>query len=109
MLGIDGHSGVEAEHPDCLLVLSPGGFDVGAVRIGGSAPELRATPNVLSQDHHDWPVIAEVADACEKTEAWPADGHEPAELPPLSAKPSAAVAADVIRYPTFDRKIPLWK
>ncbi len=66
LLGVGRQNGPEAEHADCLLVVSPGEPPIGAVeaavrKIRGS--EWFGSPNRLSQDHHPWPVIDEVSQA----------------------------------------------
>ncbi len=73
LLGVDRQSGIEAEHPDCMLAVFPHNPEVkgGSVelrlpetlleRIRGA--ELFGTPNRLSHDHHLWPIIDEVSQA----------------------------------------------
>lgn len=75
LLGIHLQHGVEAEHPDCLLLLHPAG--VAGITAGryetwsGRIPDLRfvGAPNELSREHHDWSVIGEVARATRRTAA----------------------------------------
>ena len=77
LLGAHLQTGVEAEHPDCLIAVFPqNGWPeakmqqsfrletdlIAAVR----AARWMGQRNTLSQDHHDWPVIDEVAAATEK-------------------------------------------
>jgi SagB-type dehydrogenase family enzyme len=77
LLGVHVQTGVEAEHPDCLLAVFPqgAGFRINEQRVftivGTVCDELRGArwsgaPNRLSSDHHLWPVIDEVATATEK-------------------------------------------
>ncbi len=77
LLGVHVQTGVEAEHADCLLAVFPQetGFTIDAQRMftipGTVCDELRSArwfgvPNLLSSDHHPWPVIDEVAAATEK-------------------------------------------
>jgi SagB-type dehydrogenase family enzyme len=77
LLGVRVQTGVEAEHPDCLLAIFPqgAGFTIDEQRIftipGTVCDELRGgrwsgVPNQLSSVHHLWPVIDEVATATEK-------------------------------------------
>ena len=77
LLGVHVQTGVEAEHPDCLLAVFPqgAGFTIDEQRVftivGTVCDELRGArwsgaPNRLSSDHHLWPVIDEVATATEK-------------------------------------------
>jgi len=73
VLGTNRQHGIEAEHPDCLLVVFPGGESMEPsrpqVHVPASLVERLATaeffgrPNPLSRDHHDWPVIDEVSRA----------------------------------------------
>ena len=66
LLGVHRQSGIEAEHPDCLLAISTDGanldpemvahfrIDAGVIaRLRGTPPP--ETPNRLSDDHHEWP------------------------------------------------------
>ncbi len=75
LLGIDRQSGAEAEHPDCLIAVFPGGGAPGDLEHVCIGDELVAglrrgpwqgEPNQLSQDHQDWPIIDEVAGATRK-------------------------------------------
>lgn len=68
LLGTDAQSGPEAEHADCLILLSPAGSSAPTLsaeawqaRIPAIAP--LGTPNTLSHDHHPWPVIDVIAKA----------------------------------------------
>jgi SagB-type dehydrogenase family enzyme len=73
LLGTDRQTGIEAEHPDCLLALIPGELSAHrsslSLRLGEDLLERRAMvtlagdPNRLSPDHHPWPVIDEVVEA----------------------------------------------
>ena len=75
LLGIFSQDDREAEHPDCLLLVSTRGSDgssAGFRLCPAALQQLRAerwagTPNRLSTEHHDWPVIKEVTAATEKT------------------------------------------
>src|SRR5713226_4968884 len=78
LLGVRDRRGIEAEHPECLLLVAP---PVPGLRLEERpafalpAPLLEeiasarwnGEPNRLSKDHHPWPVIDEVALATEKT------------------------------------------
>ncbi len=77
LLGVHLQTGIEAEHPDCLIVVFPqsGCLDVEMQRSFRLKTDLVAAlraanwmgrRNILSQDHHDWPAIDEVAAATEK-------------------------------------------
>lgn len=71
LLGVASQTGPEREHPECLLLLTPGSPGAGAVELRWSADQRRAlaelhwngTPNLLSREHHEWPVVDEVAEA----------------------------------------------
>ena len=58
---------------------------------------LLGNRNVLSSDHHDWPVIDEVAVACEKTKARVRDRPQSSEVETLSPKSATISAAALIR------------
>jgi len=74
LLGLRQQEGIEAEHPDCLLAIFP--FDEGitltdhivnlptALLERLKTIEFEGCPNTLSNDHHDWPIIERVAEAC---------------------------------------------
>jgi SagB-type dehydrogenase family enzyme len=66
--------GVEAEHPECLVALLPGdappGLDASAVlRLAPTALEGQA--NLLSEGHHEWPILPEIAAATASAAATP--------------------------------------
>ena len=68
LLGTDQQEGIEAEHADCLLAVTPGPCDAGALadllaEVPGEA--WLGEPNQLSSGHHPWPVIDEVSAAVE--------------------------------------------
>lgn len=115
LLGIAGHGeGVEAEHPDCLLALVPGDQEVDPAALRRPPPAeplarlaaaaLTGAPNRLSDAHHDWPVLREVAAASARpsrpvAEAEPIAARAPAAIPTLPASPvirgrRSAVAMD---------------
>jgi SagB-type dehydrogenase family enzyme len=77
LLGTHVQTGVEAEHPDCLIAVFPQSGCLEpkkqqSFRLKtGLVTSLRAArwmgrPNTLSRDHHDWQAIDEVAAATEK-------------------------------------------
>jgi SagB-type dehydrogenase family enzyme len=79
LLGAHLQTGIEAEHPDCLIAVFPQSTCLEAEMQQSFRLEtdlvtaLRAArwmgrSNTLSQDHHDWPAIDEVAAATEKHE-----------------------------------------
>ena len=78
LLGIAGQEGVEAEHPDCLVAISPGeassSSEVTGLRLRSSLLDRRCSaswagsPNQLSDDHHDWPIIDDVTAATKKVD-----------------------------------------
>lgn len=74
LLGVVTQNGVEAEHPDCLLVIYPAGeaYPLEHCRTYRPTPALlerlsrtpmSGDPNQLSPEHHLWPVIDAVAEA----------------------------------------------
>ena len=79
LLGVALQKGAEAEHPDCLLVISPAGVEYSLEhrRAYRPTPDLlerlsripmAGKPNRLSPEHHEWPAIDEVAQACARME-----------------------------------------
>jgi len=81
LAGIATQAGIEAEHPDCLLaiwppagssVFEPRAFTLPSVVSEAAGRHWLGTPNRLSEGHHEWPAIDEVAAASEKL-APPAD------------------------------------
>jgi SagB-type dehydrogenase family enzyme len=102
LLGVDGQTGPDAEHPDCLLVVYPAHtlFRVAAqqqftIPTDVRAALERASPNgeanALSGEHCDWPVIDEVGQATHRP---PVAGPPPvscrADRTPHTAAPTAA-------------------
>jgi SagB-type dehydrogenase family enzyme len=78
LLGAHDQRDAEAEHPECLLLVTPPVAGVPLGRGTALSSQLRAelstarwngVPNRLSKDHHSWPVIDEVALATEKTDS----------------------------------------
>ncbi len=69
LMGLGGlGEGPEAELPECLVALTPGPADAAGTLAPEVIARLAAVPRVgaanrLSEAHHDWPVIAEVAAA----------------------------------------------
>lgn len=103
LLGVHGQTGEEAEHPDCLLVLYPpqAGPTPNEVAAGlrlepalveaWAALPLAGQPNVLSPEHHPWPIVQAAGEATERREPTPADYFAPpAPEPPQLAPPRAA-------------------
>jgi SagB-type dehydrogenase family enzyme len=77
LLGINRQSGIEAEHPDCLIAIWPCGVtdDDGFCRTWGVSQEVleglaalvpAGVPNQLSEDHQPWEVIDNVSEAATK-------------------------------------------
>ncbi len=130
LLGTHVQSGIEAEHADCLIALYPGG-QVCREREWRPPQSLLArlsdadwtgTPAPLSERHHDWPVIKQVAAATAKTRRPDKRFWQLATRPPpVDALPSrsaparalirqrrSAVAMDgvtAISLPTFYRTL----
>jgi SagB-type dehydrogenase family enzyme len=71
LLGIDRQTGPEREHADCLLAIYVGISQIPAMPIRLRLPQtlrhslaeqkLEGEPNHLSESHHPWPIIDEVA------------------------------------------------
>jgi len=103
LLGVAEQQGVEAEHPDCLMLIHTAGradtLDTGLPARMAGAP-LHGTPNRLSSAHHPWPTIDEVAVASARMES-PAESYleprveQPSETLPRS--PRELPARQVIR------------
>ena len=78
LLGIDRQQGIEAEHPDCLLAVSPNNAIDTEITLTWKVPEnilqalsarqLAGTANRLSESHHHWDEIDKVSDATIKIE-----------------------------------------
>ncbi|HEY7172035.1 MAG TPA: SagB/ThcOx family dehydrogenase [Vicinamibacterales bacterium] len=75
LAGIDAQRDIEAEHPDCLLAiwpaaassgLDPRAFELPRSVVDAAGRRWLGTPNRLSDGHHEWPAIDEVAAASEK-------------------------------------------
>lgn len=88
LLGFSGEDGVEAERPDCLMaVFADGEMHDPALppdKLAGLNPAaFQGTPNILSVEHADWPVIEDVAKAASKPTTEKAHERAPfrAELP----------------------------
>jgi hypothetical protein len=99
LLGVHGQEGSEAEHPDCLLALYPLVRSSGlsrsetaeaattSLRLRPALLEawvdlpLAGQPNPLSTEHHDWPIIDDVAQATQRHTP-PPDGYEHLTPPP---------------------------
>ena len=97
LLGVRAQEGIEAEHPDCVLVLYPRTeeFSLDRQRSFHVPADLLETleaqpwagqPNGLSRQHHAWPIIDQVSGACRRSERpntsfWaPRPGPRPAPL-----------------------------
>lgn len=95
LLGTSLQDGIEAEHADCLLVLSP----KDGTGMQRSFPEFSAeewrrripdatctgTPNRLSGDHHAWPVIDDVSLATRNSPSEHIGIHTHAQSRPLTS------------------------
>ncbi len=103
LLGVHGQRGVEAEHPDALLVIAPVAESstdrpwprlrvTDDVRARLAAVEPDGVPNVLSTEHHDWPAIDDVAAACRRPAGAPNLGvaFDAGALPELAPREVAA-------------------
>ena len=90
LLGVSGQTGPEAELPECLLAVYPDAPFVLAQQRYFRLPPIEVpfagVPARLASDHHDWPILAEVAEATARgapTDAWV---EHPARLPSGSAR-----------------------
>jgi len=103
LLGVDRQQGIEAEHPDALLAVSPADAKMPATlalrwpaALGSWLPtaEFTGVPNRLSHSHHPWPVIDEVAQASRYTPALSrrtdCQSVPPAPPPPFPDRPFPA-------------------
>jgi len=110
LLGIAGQRGVEAEHPDCLLVICPAGRVVPLELRRTHRPTrdllarlsrvpLSGEPNQLSPEHHPWPVIDEVAEASVRVEPPPETYWKPRpeNQPHSPTRPRRLSARQIIR------------
>ena len=74
LLGLHQQEGIEAEHPDCLLVIFPSDKNMTPTNHIVNLPtalleriksgNFEGRPNTLSNYHHEWPIIDTVAEAC---------------------------------------------
>jgi SagB-type dehydrogenase family enzyme len=86
LLGIADQDDDEREEPDLLLVLVPAGTAVDpAATVQPPALRFAGTRNVLSREHHDWPVLEEIARACERTQRFAASLPAGRQGPPPRA------------------------
>lgn len=109
LLGVATQNGVEAEHPDCLLVIYPAGeaYPLEHRRAFRPTPVLlerlsrnpvSGDPNQLSREHHLWPVIDAVAEASARVQP-PAQSYwelDAAKRAPVRAS-SGLSARQIIR------------
>ena len=120
LLGVDGQSGIEAEHADCLLAIYPHPQGVpqdqlqnavfpidqqraftirDVVRAPLCPTEWLGVPNRLSNGHRHWPVIDDVAAATRKTEPPCADfwDNSRASNSPLSVGDSSVALRTIVQ------------
>ena len=104
LLCVHHQRGIEAEHPDVLLALHRHDRPADPTRMRAfTVPRVllerierestTGTPNQLSSNHHEWPVIDEVAAACR----WPAgdcSGRSHCALNIMGTKPSGTDAGN---------------
>jgi len=88
MLGVETQEGPEAEHADCLLLLSPGraGYEPEELRGG----EWLGTPNRLSSGHQAWHAIDDVSSA---TQSFGYPVAAPLEPPAVREAPERGLSA----------------
>ena len=104
LLGTHLQEGIEAEHGDCLLVAYPGDSEETMAQYDNPpfhVPELdfSGEPNRLSQKHHDWEVIQDVAQASryERMEYYPRPRREPSPDNPNLVPERRHPAEQIIR------------
>lgn len=86
LLGLHQQQGIEAEHPDCLLVIFPADKTAATADLVINLPapliarlrqtEFEGRPNQLSSSHHEWPIIDAVAGACRFSGNFPLSHNE---------------------------------
>ncbi len=90
LLGTQSQTGIEAEHPDCLLAIWPDAISNESTRISDSVWDqmksvaVDGRPYQLSKDHYHWPIIDEVSRAT----AFPGGNPEMLETPSQAKKPA---------------------
>jgi len=104
LLGVATQNGVEAEHPDCLLVIYPAGeaYPLEHRRAYRPTPALlerlsrtpmSGDPHQLSPEHHLWPVIDAVAEASARVQPPPQSYWDPYPEKGAPARPSSGISA----------------
>jgi len=104
LTGIAQQDGIEAEHPDCLLVAYPADASVTASVLEVNLPDtllerlktmqFEGRPNKLSEDHHEWPIIDAIAEACRFNNLGTDLRHKPGTDASWVPSPLYAVAVD---------------
>ncbi|MBL9099824.1 MAG: nitroreductase [Myxococcales bacterium] len=108
LLGLRDLDGEECEIPEALVLLTPSNLSPGTSALRAWTPpadvvawfaaaELRGAPNQLSEAHHPWPILADIAEATRRPErAAPAPSvtagspHDPAPPAPRDAPTATA-------------------
>ena len=80
LVRIEDQTGIESEHPDCLIVVMPATASLSPDTSPNWCPSADVLeriarsprcgePNRLSESHHEWPIIEDVAAACVRLQA----------------------------------------
>ncbi|MDP2311333.1 MAG: SagB/ThcOx family dehydrogenase [Pseudomonadota bacterium] len=108
LLGVNGQTGPEAEVPECLLAIYPSDLAFPLpqwrhFRVPTLPPLAWAgTPNRLSPEHHEWPILAVAEEATRKVS--PAPGAPSTWAPPPSRRERLADRAALLRSLTRQRR-----
>ncbi|CAI9084557.1 nitroreductase [Candidatus Methylacidiphilum fumarolicum] len=101
ILGIASQRGMEKEHPETLLLISPPQKEkpklfITEEKFDKLIPKtLFGVPNRLSKEHFPWPVIEKISEACQQASSFPI-------AIPLDKDLSQT---DSQSFPSFDRKV----
>ncbi len=103
LTGAAGQDGPEREHPDCAVLVGPGAQEPDLLpglpdALDQLAMEIQChgQPNTLSSRHQDWPLVGQVAEACQEPVTG-VDRSPPAGAPPTELFPRPARALPLIR------------
>ena len=106
LLGIADQTGPEAEHPERLLYLVPHSLPPAPVALRAAGETFAGSPNRLSKNHHDWPIIETVGAAARRTRTAPNRFEREAE--PAAFGHDDVPAREILRRrrsaPAFDGK-----
>ena len=100
LFGVATQRGAEREHPECLLVLTPKELPPNAAvelrmarEVGDRIAALAwvGEPNTLSREHHEWPILADVAEATSTVSESEESTARPTPLPTTDSTPDSVV------------------